>query len=182
MKRERATSEKLEYFHKKTGDNLKELRETGSIHTLDDICCGTDVLKQVHDGKITQDDTILMMSFDGAQLYRNKVSDCWIYIWIFVSLSPGERYKKKFVIPGGFIPGPSKPKVVESFLFPGLHHVSALNRRGGLPIWDALRDSKYLSRLYIILATADGPRMTYLNGLVGHSGKIGCRLWCGLVG
>ena len=93
-----------------------------------------------------------------------------------------ERYKKKYVIPGGFIPGPNKPKIVESFLFPGLHHVAALNQRGGIPVWDVRRDTKYLSLLHILFATADGPGMTYLNGLVGHSGKIGCRLWCGLAG
>lgn len=182
LRREKTSSQKLNYFHEKTQKALTELKATGIIQCLDDICCGTDILHQIDEGKIKKTDTVLMMSFDGAQLYRNKVSDCWIYIWIFMGLSPCERYKKKYVIPGGFIPGPNKPKVVESFLFPGLHHVSALNRNGGLPVWDALQDTKYLSRLYILLATADGPGMTYLNGLVGHSGKIGCRLWCGLVG
>ncbi|KAH7903125.1 hypothetical protein BJ138DRAFT_977204, partial [Hygrophoropsis aurantiaca] len=29
---------------------------------------------------------------------------------------------------------------------------------------------------------ADGPGMVYLNGLVGHSGKNGCRLYCGTTG
>ncbi|KAF8153850.1 hypothetical protein B0H34DRAFT_753304 [Crassisporium funariophilum] len=183
MKRDKQTSGKMENFNKKTKVALEEFLRTGSVYTLDDICCGTDILQQIHEGKITKDDTVLMMSFDGAQLYRNKVSDCWIYIWIFVGISPCERYKKHFVIPGGFIPGPHKPKVVESFLYTGLHHVAALNRCGGLPVWDALRDNKlYRSYLFILLATADGPGMTYLNGLVGHSGKIGCRLWCGLVG
>ena len=31
---------------------------------------------------------------------------------------------------------------------------------------------------YLLLATADGPGMTYLNGLVGHMGAYGCRLYC----
>ena len=182
MKRQTITCEKMDYFSKRTQEALKELLEKGIVEQLDDICCGTDILKQVHSGKIKKNDTVLMMSFDGAQIYRNKISDCWIYIWVFISLAPDERYRKKYVIPGGFIPGPNKPKIIESFLFPGLHHVAALNRRGGLPVWDALRDTHYLSNLAIVLATADGPGMTYLNGLVGHSGKIGCRLWCGLVG
>jgi len=29
---------------------------------------------------------------------------------------------------------------------------------------------------------ADGPGMTYLNGLVGHHGKNGCHLFCSLPG
>ena len=29
---------------------------------------------------------------------------------------------------------------------------------------------------------ADGPGMTYLNGLVGHTGGVGCRLHCDVPG
>jgi len=31
---------------------------------------------------------------------------------------------------------------------------------------------------HMALASADGPAMAYINGLVGHQGKIGCRLYC----
>ncbi|KAF8226434.1 hypothetical protein L208DRAFT_1301979 [Tricholoma matsutake] len=123
-----------------------------------------------------------MLSFDGAQIYRNKISDCWIYVWIIINFSPDLRYKKRYVIPGGIMPGPHKINIVESFKLPGLQHITALNKEGGLSVWDASHNEKVMSRLYIILATADGPGMAYLNGLVGHSGKIGCRLWCGLAG
>lgn len=78
------------------------------------------------DGLLDKNDTILMLSFDGAQLYKNKASDCWMYIWIIVNLSPDGRYKKQ-VIPGGTIPGPNKPKIAESYLFPGLHHIATIN-------------------------------------------------------
>jgi hypothetical protein len=33
-----------------------------------------------------------------------------------------------------------------------------------------------------LLATADGPAMANLTGMVGHSGKYGCRLYCGISG
>ena len=35
---------------------------------------------------------------------------------------------------------------------------------------------------FLSLVTADGPGMTYLNGLVGHQGKRGCCLFCSLPG
>ncbi|KDQ51981.1 hypothetical protein JAAARDRAFT_73289 [Jaapia argillacea MUCL 33604] len=184
LRRHPQSAQHMLYFDEKTQSLLEENETEGHIKIIDDICCGMDILEAVSTRKIKKNDTILMMSLDGAQLYRDKISDCWIYIWIFVNLSPDRRYKKKHVIPGGFIPGPHKPKVVDSFLFLGLHHIEAINRLpgGGLPIWDAFQRICTSSHLYIILATADGPRMTYLNGLVGHSGKVGCRLWCGLVG
>ncbi|KNZ76898.1 hypothetical protein J132_06806 [Termitomyces sp. J132] len=73
-------------------------------------------------------------------------------------------------------PGPNKIKDAQSYLV-GHHPIAAINQHGGLPLWNANTKCSYLSRLYIILATADGPGMVYLNGLVGHSGKIGCHLW-----
>jgi len=85
-----------------------------------------------------------MFSIDGAQLYAHKASDCWIYIWVIMDFSPEVHYKKDFVIPGGFIPGPKKPKILDSFLFPGLYHLAALQKEG-LTIWNAAIDRIFKS-------------------------------------
>jgi len=45
-------------------------------------------------------------------------------------------------------------------------------------IWDAAEDRLFRLYPYLLLAITDGPGMTYLNGLVGHSGAYGCRLYC----
>ena len=134
----------------------------------------------VLDGDIKPQDIVLMISLDGAQLYDSKESDCWIYIWIIVNLPPDKHYRKLHVRPGGFIPGPNKPKNVDSFLFPGIHHLAALQAEG-LPIWNAQTDSQYISNLYLLFTTADGPGLVYWNGMVGHSGKNGCCMYCGVL-
>ena len=87
---------------------------------------GEDYLRCVLGGIIGMEDTVLMISMDGAQLYESKQSDCWIYLWVILNLSPDIRYKKKYVLIGGVIPGPHKPKNVDSYLYTGLHHLSAL--------------------------------------------------------
>jgi len=97
-----------------------------------------------------------------------------------MDLAPNIRYHKKHVLIGGVIPGPNKPKIIDSFLFPGLHHVSALQKEG-LPIWDASHNAVETSQLFFTLGAADGPGMSYLNGLVGHRGKNGCRIYCSAV-
>ena len=140
---------------------------------------GWDYLGAVLNGDIKPQDIVLMVSLDGAQLYDSKESDCWIYIWIIVNLPPDKCYRKLHVCPGRFIPGPHKPKNVDSFLFPGIHHLAALQAEG-LPIWNAQTDSQYISDLYLIFTTADGPGLVYWNGMVGHSGKNGCRMYCGV--
>ncbi|RPD55758.1 hypothetical protein L226DRAFT_548519 [Lentinus tigrinus ALCF2SS1-7] len=114
---------------------------------------------------IQPDDMVVLFSIDGAQLYASKSSDCWFYIW------------KRYVLPGAVIGGPNKPKNIDSFLFPGLYHVTAL-QRDSFPIWNAAENRLILSNVYLYLVTADSPAMAYLNGLVGHNGKHGCRIYC----
>ncbi|KAF8229419.1 hypothetical protein L208DRAFT_1286816, partial [Tricholoma matsutake] len=87
-----------------------------------------------------------------------------------------------FVIPGGFISGLNKLKHSDSFLYPSLYHILALQQEG-LQIWDASTCSYITnSTPFIMLATADGPAMANMMGMVGHSGKYRCRLYCGLSG
>jgi hypothetical protein len=160
----------------KTWELLHELQaKFGNLSSYDDFYCGSDYLENVRSGNIKDNDILLMLSIDGAQLYAHKASDCWIYIWVIMDFSPNERDKKRFVLPGGFIPG--KPKILESYLFPGLHHVCTLQREG-LVIWDAYQNQQFTSQLFIALKTADGPAMALLNGLIGHHGKFGCWLYC----
>ena len=167
----------MHYLYKRTQQILTELRQTGSISLVDDITAGWDYLGAVLDGNIKKDNIVLMVSLDGTQLYESKQSDCWIYIWIILNLAPDKRYKKVHICPGGFIPGPNKPKNVDSFLFVGLHHITALQREG-LRIWDASKDHVFTSDLYLLFTTADGPGLVCWDGMVGHSGKNGCRLYC----
>ncbi|PCH37486.1 hypothetical protein WOLCODRAFT_31277, partial [Wolfiporia cocos MD-104 SS10] len=145
-----------------------------------DFVHGEDYLNSCNRGDIRDDDIMLMFSMDGAQLYVCKQSDCWVYMWVLLDYAPEVRYKKTHVIPGGIIPGPNKPKNVDSFIFPGLCILSSYMIEG-LKIWDpchGIIDSK----LFLLLATADSVGMTYLNGLVGHLGVQGCQIYCPLKG
>ncbi|OSD03934.1 hypothetical protein PYCCODRAFT_1444119 [Trametes coccinea BRFM310] len=137
----RETAEDLGWRARLT-EELLELLETGQpLGDLQDFCWGTDYLEAVQNGSISTDDMLLLFSIDGAQLYESKMSDCWVYIWVIFELGPDKRYKKRYVLPGAVIPGPEKPKNIESFIFPGLYHIAALQREG-LKIWDApLQDS-----------------------------------------
>ncbi|KAJ8579853.1 hypothetical protein M405DRAFT_718263, partial [Rhizopogon salebrosus TDB-379] len=171
----------MRYLHQRTQQILAEIRATSTIPVVDDIAMGWDYLAAVLDGDIKENDVVLMVSLDGAQLYESKQSDCWIYIWVILNLSPDKRYRKIHVRPGGFIPGPNKPKNVDSFLFVGFHHLAAIQNEG-LTIWDASRDMTFKSDLHLLFTTADGPGLVCWDGMVGHSGKNGCRIYCGVIG
>ena len=123
----------------------------------------------------------LMFLMDSMQLYHYKLSDCWIGIWIIFNHRPDNRYKKLHILPAFFIHGANKPKNCDSYLYPSLHHLAALQKEG-LHVWDTLSNSTFLSVLILALATADGPGMVYLNSLIGHHGKNACWLYCDVAG
>lgn len=152
-----------------------------SVEKLSDWVHSSEYIEASQNGKIDADTTTLLLSLDGAQLYRNKESDCWIYIWILMDRSPENRYKKPHLVVGGIIPGPHKPKDIDSFLFPGFQHLAALMKEG-LMLWDASTGRVFRSKVFLAFATADGPGMQFINGLVGHSGRRGCRLYCDIPG
>ena len=85
---------------------------------------------------------VLMLSIDGAWICQYKASDRRIYIWIILDLKPALWY----ILPGGFIPGPNKPKNLDGFIFSGLCHLAAI-RREGLRVWmRAMTAILYLTR------------------------------------
>ncbi|KAG2059589.1 hypothetical protein BDR06DRAFT_979763 [Suillus hirtellus] len=110
-------------------------------------------------------------------LYESKQLDCWIYIWVLFDHSPDKHYQKKYVLPGGIIHGSKKPKNLDSFIFPRLHHLCAIQAES-LPIWDGALHRLFTSNPFLFVATADGPGMAFLTGLVGHYSKMSCRLYC----
>jgi hypothetical protein len=179
--RDHEIAERMRYSNRRTQEAFDEIQQNGALASYDDFFHGQDYLQAVSDGKIKLGDMVLMLSIDGAQLYRSKASDCWIYIWVVFDHAPDLRYKKKYVPVGSIIPGPNKPKVVDSFLFPGLHPLAAIQKEG-LRIWDSLHNTLFPLYPFSALNTADGPGMVYLNGFVGYHGKHGCRLYCGLKG
>jgi len=181
--RSRESADHLRYREEYTKRILKELEENNGMRKspYTDFFGGTDYLEAYMDKRIKSGDMVLLMSLDSAQLYRNKLSDCWMYIWVILNHSPDMRYKKRHVLPGGFIPGPNKPKNIDSFVFPGLYHLAAV-QKDGLRIWDASRDVVFDSNPFLALATADGPGMACMNGFVGHQGKVHCRLYCPIIG
>ena len=176
------TAKDMTYQWEKTEELLEERAATGDYpDLLDDILCGDTYLTLTGKGKLKKYDTVLMLSIDSAQLYESKRLDVWIYIWILVDLAPDRWYKIWNILPGGVILGPNTPGDLDSFLFPGLAHISALQKEG-LPIWDALNKEAALTSLFILLVLVDTIAMTQVSGSVGHHGCKGCRLFCGFVG
>ena len=177
------SSADLCYRKNVTKEILKEWTDNdGDLACYKDIFWGSDYLDAVEAGDITMDDMCLMFSIDSAQLYEKKRSDCYIYIWLLLDRPPDQHYKKKYVLPGAIIPGPNHPKNLDSFIFPGLYHLAAIQNEGGLMIWDALLQVTFCCNPFLLFVTADTPALADIDGMVGHGGKHGCCRHCGFTG
>ena len=171
-------AERMRHRDRRTDAILEELvANGGEIPVYDDVFHGSEYLEAVSQGKITSNTIVFVLSIDGAQLYRSKQSDCTIYIWVIYNLAPDIRYKKRYVLIGGIIPGPSSPKNIDSFIFSSLNHVAALQKEG-LQVWDGSLEETILVTLFLLLITADTVGIKEFTGFVGHQGANSCRGFC----
>ena len=143
----------MRYRDQKTQEILELIKtlESAEDFIYDDIFSGTDYLDLAEHLNLTSDDTTVLFLIDGAQLYQSKKSDTWIGIWIIADYSPTNRYKKKCVPPAFVVPGPNKPKHMDSLLFRSFHHLSAIqheNNGGGLRMWDFVQKNSYFIPCY----------------------------------
>lgn len=187
LRRSASNVSALSYRDWKLEQILKSYRTLADSkdRVYDDIFCGGDFRQLAEDLRLSSDDITISFSLDGAQLYQNKKSDTWIGVWIINDYDPTVRYKKKNVLPAIVIPGPNKPKNIDSFLFRSFYHLSALQRENngaGMRIWDAFQERIILSRVIFIFGTADALGLTELDGRVGHHGAQGCRIGCEMKG
>ena len=81
----------MQYHEQETNRILEKLRVDHSLDIYDDVTCGSDYLHAVQTGQIVPGDTVVLFSIDGAQLYKNKKSTCWMYIWVILNLAPDKR-------------------------------------------------------------------------------------------
>jgi hypothetical protein len=175
----RDIAEHMHYLERRLAANVEAARLNGNkLDKYDDTSCGRELLDAWESGALRKHDVALQLSIDGAQLRSDKASEAWVFIWVVHNLPPELRYKKHFVIPAAIVPGPNKPGDIDTFLFPTLAHVSALQHEG-LKIYDAC-DNTYInnSSPLLVFATADSLGSASMSGMVGHSGRYGCRLYC----
>ncbi|THV07001.1 hypothetical protein K435DRAFT_617997, partial [Dendrothele bispora CBS 962.96] len=77
------TARLMHYREKQTEGIIQQLQDNGGkLAIYDDTICGSEYIKAVLRGQINKDDILLHHSHDGAQLYRDKESDCYFSLFI----------------------------------------------------------------------------------------------------
>ncbi|EIW76731.1 hypothetical protein CONPUDRAFT_63234, partial [Coniophora puteana RWD-64-598 SS2] len=75
-------------------DRTNELRtaDPAELETFDDFVKGSQYQQLVDMDIIKDGNPVLMYAADGAQLYEDKQSNCWIVAMVILDISPSERY------------------------------------------------------------------------------------------
>ncbi|KAF8219355.1 hypothetical protein L208DRAFT_1551651, partial [Tricholoma matsutake] len=100
-----------------TANLLAQCHTDNGIQDYDDVCCGSEYLDHVESGQISENDMLLVLSMDGARLYRNKESDTWFSIATLLDFAREICHMKEMVLPTFVIGGPNAPKYYDSFFF-----------------------------------------------------------------
>ena len=140
------------------------------------LTAGVDRLRDIFDGNLYREfhveelslftdphDIALHLSLDGMQLTNMKNYEITPVILINLNLPPDERYKIKNILASMLIPGPKKPKNIDTFLRPLVDELVLLDK--GVSAIDGYSRTNFQLRAWVTIVTGDGPGLAEAIGL-----------------
>lgn len=166
-----------EYIH--NGDIMKDIFD--SSHYLDLCREKVRLYDEEYEHCYFQDPRELALgaSTDGFAPFNRRKKTCWPILVFNYNLPPEIRFLMKNILCIGVIPGPNKPKDIDSFLFPLIEELKQL--AVGVRAYDAHDNKVFPLRAYLIRIFGDIPAMSLMMNFKGHNGKQPCRL-CNISG
>lgn len=124
-------------------------------------------------------DIALGLSTDGFGPFKHRTQTSWPIIIFNYNLPPDVRFHLRNIISVGNIPGPRKPWDADSFLYPLIQE--AIQLEIGVTAFDALSQSIFLLRAFLIAVFGDIPAVSMLMRIKGHNALCPCRM-CTILG
>ena len=108
-------------------------------------------------------DIALHLSLDGVQLTNMKHYEVIPIIFINLNLPPEERYLARNILASAIIPGPKKPKEIDTFLHPVVEELLSLDH--GVEAFDGSTRATFQLRAWVTIVTGDGPAVADAMGM-----------------
>ena len=96
----------------------------------------------------------------------------WPLLIFNYNLPPEKRFHQDNIIPISVIPGPKKPKDIDSFLYPLVEELLSL--ANGVRAFDANTGEIFCLRAFLIVVFGDIPAMSLVMKMKGHNGILSC--------
>lgn len=117
-------------------------------------------------------DIALGFGTDGVGPFHRRKATCWPLLIFNYNLPPTERFHDENAICLGEVPGPRKPKDMDSFLYPAAQELLLL--AVGVEAWDAVREEKFTLHAFLITVFGDIPALSMLLHVKGHNAHSPC--------
>lgn len=119
-------------------------------------------------------DVALGLATDGVNPWKRRKSTFWPILLFNFNLPPTERFHDENVICVGEVPGPQKPKDMDSFLYPAVQEL--LKLAVGVKAYDVVEKEVFVLRAYLLTVFGDIPAVSMLLRMKGHNARSPCRL------
>jgi hypothetical protein len=124
-------------------------------------------------------DVALGLCTDGVGPFKTRKVTCWPLIVFNYNLPTDLMFLLEYIMSLGVIPGPNKPKDVDSFLW--AFGEEMLQLANGVRTFDIIESEFFMLRAFLILAFGDIPAISMLMRMKGHNGICPCRM-CTITG
>jgi hypothetical protein len=125
----------------------------------------------MHSKNLFRDETDMafIASSDGVKVFKSRRSfTIWPILLICMNLPPNERFKRRNLLVVGFVPGPTEPHNLNSFLYPLIQEFLTLDK--GVKAWNGYRGIDFTLKAYICLVTGDMLGRAKLQCFKGNRG------------
>ena len=119
-------------------------------------------------------DIALGLATDGVNPWRRRKSTFWPILLYNFNLPPEERSHDDNAICVGEVPGPEKPKDMDSFLYPAIQELLKLSV--GVRAYDVIEEEIFILHAYLLTVFGDIPAVSMLLRMKGHNARSPCRL------
>lgn len=106
--------------------------------------------------------------------WRRRKSTFWPILLYNFNLPPEERSHDDNAICVGEVPGPEKPKDMDSFLYPAIQELLKLSV--GVRAYDVIEEEIFILHAYLLTVFGDIPAVSMLLRMKGHNARSPCRL------
>lgn len=121
---------------------------------------------------------LLMFSTDGFNPYKGSMYSIWPMLLAILNLPASIRYKPKYILMAGLIPGPSKPKSIQPYLEILVNELLQYEENT-FTVYDASQDKNINIQLKLMFTVADYPAHSLINnqqGVASYSACMKCNL------
>jgi hypothetical protein len=165
--------------HKHTPGKTTDIFDGACFRALSDKNVVVGEMQQKHKYFADHRDVALGLSLDGFAPFNRRTATAWPVVLFNYNLPPDVRFLLTNILALCVIPGPNKPKDIDSFLWPFIREMLRLAR--GLRAFDVLSKQIFALRAFLIVVFGDMPAVAMIMRMKGPNAMSPCRM-CEIVG